>query len=195
MRANTHMLWPIVLCAGLIFAPPAVANSCLGSANPAIQWSTPLERFTDNGNGTVSDTLTGLTWMRCPLGQTWDGGSCNGEVTTLDWQGALQTADAQVFAGFADWRLPNLKELSSVVEQRCRMPALNHALFPAAAADLVSARPVDPQDPEPDAYVFWTSSPFAENAAYSWTIDLKSGFDMIKTRHTPQSVRLVRSGP
>lgn len=37
-----------------------------------------IGHYIDNGDGTVTDTRTGLTWMRCALGQTWDGSTCVG---------------------------------------------------------------------------------------------------------------------
>ncbi len=43
----------------------------------------PSARFLDHGNGTVTDQHTGLTWMRCKLGQTWSGNSCLGGTDRL----------------------------------------------------------------------------------------------------------------
>ena len=53
----------------------------------------PSARFLDHGNGTVTDQHTGLTWMRCKLGQTWNGSSCLGEPTVYYWQQGLQVAE------------------------------------------------------------------------------------------------------
>ena len=54
--------------------------------------TSPSSRFLDRGNGTVTDRASGLTWMRCQLGQRWQNGSCSGEPTRLYWQQALQAA-------------------------------------------------------------------------------------------------------
>lgn len=164
-----------------VFAAPAAANTCTGSENPAIVWTTPLDRFVDNGDGTVSDTITSLMWLRCPLGQAWNDGVCDGDADLHDWQTALQAADGFTFAGFADWRVPNLKEFNATVEQRCRNPAANDALFPGVAGD-----------------AFWSSSPYAGdigNASYAWTVDFRNGIDTIRTKTTPLRVRLVRDVP
>ena len=80
----------------------------------------------------MTDTRTGLIWMRCSLGQMWDGAACSGTANTYTWQAALQAAfeinsgasndDGDGLAGFAnetDWRLPNRNELESIVERRC----------------------------------------------------------------------------
>jgi Protein of unknown function (DUF1566) len=75
-------------------------------------------RFTDNADGTVTDNRTGLMWKRCSEGMTWDnvGKTCSGSATQGGWQTALSGAEAASFAGKTDWRLPNLKELGSVVD-------------------------------------------------------------------------------
>ncbi len=169
-----------------VFAPlllalaalPVTADDCAGSGNPAIVWTTPADRFTDHGDGTLTDALTGRRWMRCALGQTWNNGACDGVADLHDWQAALQVADSFSFAGFSDWRLPNVKEYGAIVEQRCRNPAANAVLFPSTAS-------------EP----YWTASPFALNANYAWALDFKNGIDSIRTKHSSLHVRLVRDAP
>lgn len=52
----------------------------------------------------VSDAATGLTWQRGDSG------------TTLDWAGALNYCETLRLGGHADWRLPNAKELQSIVD-------------------------------------------------------------------------------
>lgn len=175
--SRTGVLVFAVLLLALAAAPVA-ADDCAGSGNPAIVWTTPADRFTDHGDGTLTDSLTGRRWMRCALGQTWNNGACNGTASLYDWQGALQAADGVTFAGFGDWRLPNIKEFGAVVEQRCRNPAVNAVLFPSTAS-------------EP----FWTASPFALNANYAWTLDFKNGIDSIKTKNSSLRARLVRDAP
>ncbi|OAN50799.1 hypothetical protein A6A05_11785 [Magnetospirillum moscoviense] len=59
--------------------------------------------FVDNGNGTVADRATGLTWMNHDHGR-------------LDWAGALAFCDRLDLAGQSDWRLPSAKELHSIVD-------------------------------------------------------------------------------
>jgi hypothetical protein len=107
--------------------------------------SAPDSRFTANGDGTVTDRATGLIWKQCAEGLS--GANClTGSAMTFTWQQALQHAEAAVFAGSALWRLPNKKELASLVEQRCYDPAINDRFFPNT--------PVDDW--------FWSSSPHAE---------------------------------
>lgn len=75
-----------------------------------------LERpkdFSPQGNGTVIDKRTGLQWMRCSVGQSWNGSTCEGEPNKYNWEDAnKQTSD---FAGHHDWRLPNRFELETLI--------------------------------------------------------------------------------
>lgn len=124
----------------LLLAAPLAAQTCSNSIDP----TAPLARYTLHDDGTVTDDATGLRWQRCPAGYTLDDGgtpldyaddACNDTGTgTRDWQGALQAAETinagAGFAGFNDWRLPNIKELMSIVERQCAAPAVNANVFP-----------------------------------------------------------------
>lgn len=61
-------------------------------------------RFRDNKNGTVTDEATGLTWTKADSGKG------------MDWRAALAYAENLKLAGHTDWRLPNAKELQSIVD-------------------------------------------------------------------------------
>ena len=116
-------------------AAPAWSNTCDTHTRAA---STPTENFTDNGDGTVTDKRSGLTWMRCAHGQTWSGADCTGSAQRLAWPDALAMAlnlnalGGQ--AGHADWRIPKLPELAGIVERQCSDPRINLVLFPATPA-------------------------------------------------------------
>lgn len=60
--------------------------------------------FIDNGDGTITDLATGLMWQKKDSG------------IGLDWQEALSYAENLELAGYTDWRLPNAKELQSIVD-------------------------------------------------------------------------------
>jgi hypothetical protein len=60
--------------------------------------------FVDNGDGTVTDHATGLTWMKADSGKP------------LNWQQALSYTESMKLGGHTDWRLPNAKELQSIVD-------------------------------------------------------------------------------
>ncbi len=71
----------------------------------------PIEgRFVDNGDGTVTDTCTGLMWQK----DTADVNGRRNRATMqdrLNWQDALKYCESLSFAGHDDWRLPNVREL------------------------------------------------------------------------------------
>lgn len=66
-----------------------------------------INQFADNGDGTVGDSATGLMWSQDDSG------------TGMDWEDALawvQQMNAENYLGYSDWRLPNAKELQSIVD-------------------------------------------------------------------------------
>ena len=84
--------------------------------DPNITPTAPNNRYELVNNGIeVKDLQTGLIWQRCSLGQTWSGTTCTGTATTYNWINALRTT---VNMGNG-WRVPNIKELASLVEQTC----------------------------------------------------------------------------
>ena len=68
-----------------------------------------LNNFVDNGDGTVTDLSTGLMWM------TYDSGYFE-EDGAMDWDDALSWAENLEYAGYDDWKLPDAKELQSIVD-------------------------------------------------------------------------------
>jgi hypothetical protein len=151
----------------------SLAQTC----NPAVTADAPNSRYALNANGTALDKKTGLTWMRCALGQTWSAGSCTGTSQTYNWQTALQTAESTVFAGKSDWRLPNQKELQSLVERRCYGPAINLTAFPNAKSGWA-----------------WSSSPYASYSDFAWVVNFSYGNGSGVGKYGSLAVRLVRGG-
>jgi hypothetical protein len=126
----------IALLLPLLVAVPASANqSCDTKAYPL---SAPDERFADNRDGTVTDKESGLMWMRCSLGQDWDGATCTGKPSTYSWkdaQGAAASINQQGgYARHTDWRMPHIPELAMIVERQCADPRINLTLFPTTPA-------------------------------------------------------------
>ena len=107
--------------------------------------STPDSRFIVHGDGTVTDLETGLMWKQCNEGQS-GGLGCAGEASSHTWGDALQLAQNANTAGYDDWRLPNIKELTSVVEWQCVSPAMNINIFPNANSSYTWSSTLDAAD-------------------------------------------------
>lgn len=83
--------------------------------------------YVDNLNGTISDNDTGLMWKKCSEGKTYDvgTGTCTGAYATKTWTNALSACEADATGGHTDWRLPNIRELLSIVDYGRVTPAVN----------------------------------------------------------------------
>jgi len=162
----------VSLSIGLLLTVTSNAQNC----NTNIIPSTPNSNFTDNADGTVTDNTTGLMWMRCSLGQGWDGSACTGTANTYDWQNALSSAESNTFANQDDWYLPNVKELITIVEVACDGPAVNETIF-SILSDL-----------------YWTSSPVSGVTfrAYAWQTNFIKGGNAYSQKRTGYNVILVR---
>ena len=119
-------LLSIIAALWLVVSSTVFAQSC----NSSVTASTPNSRFTHNGD-TVTDNKTNLVWMTCSLGQAWDGSTCSGSANIKTWSTAINDAENFSFSGYIDWRVPNIKELNSIVEVACESPAINDAIFPS----------------------------------------------------------------
>lgn len=126
-----------------------------GELQAGVAWPTP--RFTLNGDGTVTDNLTGLIWLQdanCIGGEQWI--NAPGEVDLLN-DGSV-TCTNYAAGTFDDWRVPNIRELSSLIDYGQHGPALP-AGHPFVGVQL-------------DYY--WTSTTDVSSTVYGWSIDLDS---------------------
>ena len=135
--------------------------------------------FTVSADGAeVSDGRTGLIWRRCAEGMVASGGTCTGTASTFTHEQALARARDQATSTSVAWRLPNVKELASIVDRSKSNPAIDTVAFPAT--------PVN---------VFWSSSPVVGVALYAWYVYFYDGsvdYNVIRGGALP--VRLVRAG-
>ena len=142
-----------------------------------IEPTAAASRFIDDGEGTVTDTGTALQWKRCAEGQVWDGRGCTGAAASFTWRQALELADSAIYAGVSDWRLPNIKELASIVEKACSSAAIDLSVFP---------------DTPPST--FWSASPTAYEPGQPWNLFFGSGDMAHSDAGAPAHVRLLRAG-
>lgn len=124
------------------------------------------DRFKDNGDGTVTDTCTGLMWQK-------DSG-INGDVIT--WCAALGYCENLELGGHDDWRLPNVRELQSLVDYGRGNPSINPVFDVLATA-------------------YWTSTFGAAVPEGAWIVRFSGGIVGFVGRDFLCHVRAVRSVP
>jgi hypothetical protein len=124
--------------------------------------------FTGNEDGTVTDNETGLMWQQQPRVNF-----------ASDWSGALSECESLALAGYDDWRLPNVKELQSIVDHSRTSPAWSTDYF--LGDSWLS-------------YYFWTSTTTARDSDQAWMVCFANGklYDVVKSNS--YRVRCVRSG-
>ncbi|MFT6995962.1 MAG: hypothetical protein ACJA1P_002708 [Maribacter sp.] len=110
-----------------------------------------INNFNDNGDGTISDTATGLMWMQ----------NDNKKGTT--WQEALNYAENYEFAGYSDWRLPDVKELQSIVDYS-RSPKTSDS---AAIDPLFNCSEIVNEAGQKDYPFYWSSTTHS-----NWSTDM-----------------------
>ena len=110
--------------------------------------------FKDNRDGTVTDRATGLTWMKKDSGHLKAGPAKDGR---MNWRQALAWAGGLTYAGKADWRLPNAKELQSLVDYT-RSPATTKS---AAIDPLFQVTAIQNEAGQKDYGFYWTSTTHA----------------------------------
>ncbi|HEY7773752.1 MAG TPA: DUF1566 domain-containing protein [Marinagarivorans sp.] len=139
----------------------------------------PDERFRLQ-EGTAIDKRTGLMWLRCALGQQWSDtqNTCTANfdfASKYDWNGALAVANGYTAQGYADWRLPNKNELSSIVDRACSGPAINGKVFTGTLNG-----------------GYWTSTPWRREAGKAWHVDFTTGTLIGRESDAQFGVYLVR---
>ena len=131
-----------LILASMAVSPTLYSQTC----NDNVVASTPDSAFTVNNNGTVTHNPTGLMWKVCTEGQGWSNGSCLSVPTGYNWQQALQVPEvlnvSGGYAGKTDWRVPNVKEVMSILEVKCSNPPVNETIFNATPSGF-----------------YWTSTP------------------------------------
>lgn len=127
-----------------------------GDLQKGTAWPDP--RFTDNGDGTVTDNMTGLVWTK----------NANMLGTTQNWYEAVGACNTLADNGTdrvdgslpGDWRMPNVRELQSLIDYGQSYPALpaGHPFFDVQSSS------------------YWTSTSYVSFESYSWGISLSNGY-------------------
>jgi len=135
--------------------------------------ATPAPVFHDNENGTVSDSVTGLMW------QQGDGQNDSGRT----WEEALDYCEVLTLpsAGYSDWRLPNVRELGSIVDWDRNNPTLDTEYFPGCRLA-----------------AYWSSSTnaYSYDVFSAWNVQFIDGSQECWNKSDYYfNVRCVRGGP
>lgn len=118
--------------------------------------------YSDNGDGTVSDYDTGLMWQQSEL------------ATLRTWDEALIYCNGLSLADHNNWRLPNIKELTSIIDKSRRKPSIAPVFTNVQSTN------------------YWSSSPRINNETSVWQVSFLNGY-ITKTKKTNISfVRCVR---
>jgi hypothetical protein len=132
-------------------------------------------RFEAQGDAVYDRTLK-LTWARCSFGEVFRERKCSGTIKFLNLDDATKAASARG----PGWRLPTVQELSSLLDNDCKKPALSSNIFGDVLAVMDGGSP------------YWTSS-------QSWLpktfyfVDFMDGFVDAHSPGFPLAVRFVKN--
>jgi hypothetical protein len=128
---------------------------------------------------TVPDRAAGLEWLRCSVGQVWNGFTCIGvaRMLTLAQAGEAAAMASRELKGA--WRLPTLPELRQLLCLECPPPKIDGHLFPNTMAT-----------------AYWTSSENVWSFGRYWSVNFYTGHSFGRNaQDTTRHVRLVRDLP
>lgn len=143
----------IFIAATILTSPFLYAQTC----NSNITRTALDSRYEVVNNGSeVKDLKTGLIWRRCTFDKVWTGNTCTGGQNTVlkSWEEVLQAS--QKLGG--GWRVPNIKELKTLVEEGCYSPAINISLFP-----------------DTYSFYYWSSTPYSNSNSDAWVVHFEYG--------------------
>ncbi len=153
--------------------------------------------YTDNGDGTITDNSTGLMWEKKSddgdrlhdkdNAYYWSG---NGTQETIwDWLEDVNAEGGTGFAGYHDWRVPNVRELQSIVNyQSTPLPvstALNSNCVAGATVLTGSCTLLT---------YYWSSTTWARSTSQVWGVDFNHGEVVPSDKASGSRVRAVRGG-
>ena len=115
----------------------------------------------DNEDGTITDTDTGLMWQQ------------EDDNITRMYELAITYCENVDFSTYSDWRLPNKKELFSIIDNSQLDPAVDSTAFPNT-----------------DSSHYWSST--TPNSLQAWSVDFSNGNVINYDRANSRYVRCVR---
>jgi hypothetical protein len=162
--------------------------ACAGTGQDGELQKGVANSFTDNGDGTITDNLTGLMWEKLS-----DDGTIHDKDTIYTWANAfadkVATLNSTVFAGYSDWRVPNAKELQTLQN----FGAVNPATFTAfntacsAACTVLTCSCTR-------SYYYWSSTTYQYFPSSAWIVSFNYANTSNGNKTDSYSVRAVRAG-
>jgi len=178
MYKSIFTLYPAIALLSILFTTNTDAGQ---SCRSDLKESSPASRFVYNQNGTVTDKETNITWMRCAVGQRWDGKTCIGTAKEFSWQeakDAVAELNSDKFGDPDTWRIPLVPELASIVERKCFEPRVNLSVFPHTPAKQ-----------------FWSAMEKKGSADLAYTLDFGKGSVTPNDKEFSGVIRLMKDGP
>lgn len=124
--------------------------------------------FSDNGDGTVTDNVTGLIWEQKTV---------DNKDTTYTWVDAGSYCENLSLGSYSDWRLPDVKELQTIVDYGKYKPAIDETYFPNTASS-----------------GYWSSTTYAGNSDSAWGVGFYGGHVLAYGKSGNSYVHCVRGG-
>ncbi|MDX1812774.1 MAG: DUF1566 domain-containing protein [Gammaproteobacteria bacterium] len=158
-------------------------SNAFSACNDALTATTPTSRFeVDQANvNIVMDKESGLRWARCPYSYQWDDSvnACvhdGSTISTYTWYEVLKyVKDNPVYLNEQGWRLPNIKELASLIELKCSNPSINTSIFKGSY----------PGD-------YWSNSHVVGSGSYVRIVNFYAGEVVTKLETSEAYLRLVK---
>ena len=147
-----------------------------GNIQAGVEW--PVKRFTDNGDGTLTDGLTGLMWLKdggCLYKKSWS----TALTTIVDFSGSpAKYHCAEYIGSYSDWRLPNMREIESLMNLGVSNSSswLNSNGFKNVKSSS-----------------YWVSTSYAASTTYAWMANLMNGTTTYSWKRNSYYILAVRS--
>ena len=119
--------------------------------------------YTDNGDGTITDNVTGLMWQK------------EDDDITRTWDNANSYCNDITIAGYSNWRLPSKKELISVLDCGTYSPSIDTTYFTGT-----------------NASNYWSFTTGANSSSLAWLVDFNSGLVDGRNKSNSYYVQCVR---
>lgn len=191
------------VCAGSLTASGQTTSYGPGSDGSVRAGATLA--YVDNGDGTISDLNTGLMWEKKDdsggihdTDNTYSWGmpvapySMNGTMVTafLDVLNDVAGGGSSCFAGYCDWRIPNVRELESIVDYGTRDPSVD-SVFNTGCSPGCTVTACSCTSP----LSYWTSSTEVGSPIFAWIVYFARGYPGFSAKYDPiYRVRAVRGG-